>query len=44
MHIAEDISNIGHHGNGDYRAFIKNDEDIDNIIPLVKQSLKYNKK
>ena len=44
MHIAEDISNIGHHGNGDYRVFIKNEDDIDDIIPLVKQSLKYNKK
>lgn len=44
MNIAEDISNKGHHGNGDYRVFIKNEEDIDNIIPLIRQSLKYNKK
>ena len=44
MNIAEDISDKGHHGNGDYRVFIKNEDDIDNIIPLVRQSLKYNKK
>lgn len=44
MNIAEDISNIGHHGNGDYRIFIKSEDDIDNIIPLIRQSLKSNKK
>lgn len=44
MHIAEDVSNKGHRGNGDYRVFLKNEEDIDNIMPLIEQSLKYNKK
>lgn len=42
--IAEDISNIGHHGNGDYRVFIKNEDEIDNVIYLIKQSLQINKK
>lgn len=44
MHIAEDVSNKGHRGNGDYRVFLKNEEDVDNIMPLIKQLLKYNKK
>lgn len=44
LHITEDISNIGHWGNGDYRVLLKDEDDIDNIIPLVKQSLKVNKK
>ena len=43
-HISEDVSNKGHRGNGDYRVFLKNEQDIDNIMPLIKQSLKYNKK
>ena len=44
FNIAEDISNIGHHGNGDYRIVFKDEEEIDNIIYLIKQSLKVNKK
>lgn len=44
FNIAEDISNIGHHGNGDYRVFIRSKDDIDNVIYLIKQSLKINKK
>lgn len=44
FNIAEDISNIGHHGNGDYRLFIKQIDEIDNAIYLIKQSLKINKK
>ena len=38
------MSEIGHWGNGDYRVVIENIDDIDNIIPLIKQSLKVNKK
>lgn len=42
--IAEDISNIGHWGNGDYRMRIRNLDDIDYAIPFIKQSLEVNKK
>ena len=42
--ITEDVSNKGHWGNGDYRVEVLSEEDIDNIIPLIKQSLKINKK
>ena len=44
LKIAKDISNKGHWGNGDYCVEINNEDDIDNIIPLIKQSLKINKK
>ena len=39
-----DMSKVGHHANGDYAIEITSEEDIDNAIPLVKQSLKVNKK
>lgn len=44
LHIAEDISNVGHRGNGDYKVLITKIDEIDNLIPLIKQSLKINKK
>ncbi|MEG2600617.1 MAG: DUF5655 domain-containing protein [Bacilli bacterium] len=44
LNITRDISNVGHWGNGDYRVEISNIDDIDSIIPLIKQSLKENKK
>jgi len=44
LNITEDISEIGHWGNGDYRVQIDNSNDIDSLIPLIKQSLKVNKK
>ena len=44
LNIAKDMSSVGHHANGDYVVEITSDEDIDNAIPLVKQSLKINKK
>lgn len=44
FNIVEDISDIGHHGNGDYRVFIRSKDEIDNVIYLIKQSLKINKK
>lgn len=44
LKIAKDISNTGHWGNGDYCVTINNEDEIDNIIPLIKQSLKVNKK
>ena len=44
LKIAKDISNTGHWGNGDYCIIINSEDEIDNIIPLIKQSLKINKK
>lgn len=42
--LTRDVSNIGHWGNGDYELKIENDEDLEYIISLVKQSLRKNKK
>ena len=44
LNILKDISDIGHWGNGDYCIIIDKEDDIDNIIPLIKQSIKVNKK
>ena len=44
LSIAQDITEIGHWGNGDYRVEVSSEEDIDNVMPLIKQSLKVNKK
>lgn len=42
--ITRDVSNIGHHGNGDYELQFKNDENLEYIMSLIKQSLKWNSK
>ena len=39
--IARDMSNIGHHGNGDYEISLEPGENFDYIIPLIRQA--YNK-
>lgn len=44
LKLTKDISGIGHWGNGDYCIIIDKKDDIDNVIPLIKQSLKENKK
>lgn len=44
LNITRDISNVGHWGNGDYWVIINKEDDIDNVILLIKQSLKVNKK
>ena len=44
MNISRDMSKTGYHGNGDYVVEISNEDDIENVIPLIKQSLKVNKK
>lgn len=44
LNITEDISEIGHWGNGDYRVTINNSNDIDSLMALIKQSLKVNRK
>jgi|SRR3989338_6403371 len=40
--LARDVSNIGHWGNGDYELQVNDDENIDYIISLAKQSYKKN--
>ena len=44
LKLTKDISGIGEWGNGDYCIIIDKKDDIDNVIPLIKQSLKVNKK
>ena len=44
LNITKDISNVGHWGNGDYCLFIDKRDDIDNAVPLIKQSVNFNKK
>lgn len=44
LKLTKDISGIGHWGNGDYCIIIDKKDDVDNVIPLIKQSLKVNKK
>ncbi len=44
LNIAIDLSSNGHHGNGDYYVDIFEEDQIDDVIPLIKQSLKVNKK
>ena len=44
MNLTIDISGVGHWGNGDYRVELYNEEEIDNIMPLIRQSLNENKK
>ena len=44
LNITQDIAKIGHWGNGDYRVEVSSEDDVDNVIPLIKQSLKVNKK
>lgn len=41
--IARDVSNTGHWGNGDYEIQVIDDENIEYIISLIKQSYKQNK-
>ncbi len=36
--LADDVSDIGHWGNGDYRVYLKSDTDFDYILGLIKQS------
>lgn len=40
--MARDVSNIGHWGNGDYEIQINDDENIEYIVSLIKQSYKKN--
>jgi len=42
--ITRDVSTTGHWGNGDYEIQIQNDENLEYILSLVKQSIRKNKK
>lgn len=42
--IARDVSSVGHWGNGDYEIVMRSDEEMEDILSLIKQSLKKNKK
>ncbi|TVL98975.1 MAG: hypothetical protein CV087_19805 [Candidatus Brocadia sp. WS118] len=37
--LAQDVSNIGHWGNGDYQVQVEDDKDLEYIMSLVKQVL-----
>ncbi len=42
--IARDVSNIGHWGNGDYEITLSDDENLEYIMSLIKQSYNANTK
>lgn len=42
--ITRDVSSVGHWGNGDYELQVRNDEDLEYIMSLIKQSYNKNKK
>ena len=42
--LAKNVSNIGHWGNGDYELAINNDEHLEYILSLIKQSAIKNRK
>jgi len=37
--VAQDVSGIGHWGNGDYKIQIENDKDLEYIMSIVKQAI-----
>lgn len=37
--LAKDVSNIGHYGTGDYLVVVSNDNDIEYIMSLIKQTV-----
>ena len=41
--MADDVSSIGHWGNGDYRIYLKDIADFDYIVNLIMQSYKENR-
>ena len=42
--LADDVSKIGHWGNGDYRLYLTVDSNFDYILGLIKQSYDENKR
>lgn len=43
-YITDDGKKIGHHGAGDYYISIRHTSEIDQLIPIIRQSLSINKK
>lgn len=41
--VADDVSSIGHWGNGDYRIYLTEDSDFDYILGLIMQSYQANR-
>ena len=41
--LVRDVSAIGHWGNGDYELQVRNDENFEYILSLIKQSIIKNK-
>jgi predicted transport protein len=41
--FARDITQTGHHGNGDYQVQISNDDDLEYVLSLIKQAYKKQK-
>lgn len=42
--ICRDVSSVGHWGNGDYEIQIQNDDNLEYILSLIKQSIRANKR
>ena len=40
--MADDVSNLGHWGNGDYRIYLKPDSDFEYVMGLINQAYKRN--
>jgi predicted transport protein len=43
-HLAKNVSEVGHWGNGDYELAFSNDENLEYILSLIKQSVIKNRK
>lgn len=44
LNLTNNLFNVGHHGNGDYCVELTSIDQIDSIMPLIRQSLENNKK
>jgi predicted transport protein len=42
QHLAQDITEIGHWGNGDYRINLKSEDELEYVTSLVRQSYRIN--
>ena len=38
--LMRDVSSVGHWGNGDYQVIVKNDDDLEYLMSLIKQAIK----
>ena len=44
LKLTNNLFNVGHHGNGDYCVELTSIDQVDSIMPLIRQSLEKNKK